>query len=326
MKRRDVIKGVGATLAAPALISEAAAQGASKFPNKPVTIIMGWPPGSGPDVWHRSLADVMTRILGQPVVVENRAGGGGTIGPAHMAANAKPDGYTIAHIPITVLRFPVMRKVSWDPLKDFSWIVHMSGFQFITGVRADSPLKTKQELIAFAKANPGKLTYASPGSGTSLHIGMELIAKHTGVQFTHVPFKGSIESVAALEGGHVMAMAGGSEAYPMVKAGNIRALAAWTDKRLASLPDVPTLREVGLPFVFDSPYGMAGPKGMDPAIVKILHDAIKKAMEDPKTIEVRNRFNMQDRYMDTTTYARFNAELYEKEKAYLTSIGLARKD
>lgn len=322
--RRKVMRLGAASVAASALPLPAIAQ--SKFPSKPITLLMGWPPGSGPDVWHRSLADAMTRILGQPVVVENKAGASGTLAPAHMAANAKPDGYTISHIPITVIRLPIMKKVTWDPLKDFSWIVHMSGFQFVTAVRADSPFKTMKELTDWAKANPGKLTYGSPGSGTSLHIGMELIAKHVGAQFTHVPFKGSIESVAAVEGGHVMAMAGGSEAYPMIQAGNLRALAAWTDKRLESLPNVPTLTEVGLPFVFDSPYGMAGPKGMEPEIVKILHDAIKKAMEDPKTIDVRKKFNMQDRYMDTATYAKFQTDLVEKETKYLKEIGLANKE
>lgn len=326
LRRRELLK-LGSAAAASAVVpSSVQAQGTESFPSKPITLLMGWPPGSGPDVWHRSLAEVMTRILGHPVVVENKTGAGGTIAPATMAATAKPDGYTISHMPITVLRLPVMQKVAFDPMEDFTWIVHMSGFQFATVVRADSPLKTKQDLIDFAKANPGKLTYGSPGTGTSLHIGMELMAKHAGVQFTHVPFKGTIESVTALEGGHVMCVAGGSEAYPLIEAGKMRALAVWTEKRLDKLPTVPTLKEVGLPFVFDSPYGMAGPKGMDPTIVKKLHDAIKLAMEDPKTVEVRNKFNMVERYMDTATYAKFQAELFEKEKKYLTDVGLAKKD
>ncbi len=324
LHRRRVLKLGAASALAAALPLPAIGQ--EKFPSKPITLVMGWPPGSGPDVWHRSLAEAMTRILGQPVIVDNKAGASGTLGAASMAANSKPDGYTIAHMPITMLRLPIMKKVSWDPLADFSWIIHMSGFQFVTAVRSDSPIKTMQDLLDKARADGGALSYGSPGSGTSLHIGMELIAKHAGVKFTHVPFKGSVESITALQGGHIQSFAGGSEAYPLIEAGEIRALAFWGDKRLEKMPNVPTLREVGLPFVFDSPYGMAGPKGMDPAIVKILHDAIKQAMQDPKTIDVRNKFNMQDRYMDTATYAKFNSELFEKEKKYLVDIGLAKKD
>ena len=326
MRRRAVLKlGVGAAAFA-ALPEAVSAESAGEFPSRPITLVMPWPPGTGPDVWHRALVDVMSKHLGQPVVIDNKPGAAGTLGPATMVATAKPDGYTISHIPVTVLRLPSMQKVTWDPLKDFSWIIHMSGFQFTTSVRADSPLKTMQDLIDYAKANPGKVTYGTPGTGSSLHIGMEMIARHAGVQWTQVPFKGTIETVTALEGGHVMVLAGGSEAYPMIEAGKIRALAVWTEKRLERLPDVPTLTETGFPFVFDSPYGIAGPKGMDPAIVKRLHDAIKAALEDPKAIEVRNKFNMLDRYMDSSAYATFNAKLYEKEKKQLIEIGLAKKE
>lgn len=315
---------IGAVLLSAA--GPAPAQDAKTYPNRPITLIMPWPAGSGPDIWHRALAEVMGKELGQPVIVENKPGASGTLGPATMAATAKPDGYTIAHMAITMLRFPVMQKVAFDPMKDFTWIIHMSGFQFATFVRADSPFKSMKDLTDFARANPGKVTYGTAGAGTSLHIGMEMIAKHVGVKWTHVPFKGTVEALPALEGGHVMAVSGGSEAWPLVAAGRIRALSAWTQKRNPRIPDVPTLLELGMPFVFDSPYGMAGPKGMDPAIVKRLHDVIKKAMEDPKTIEVRNKFSMEDRYMDTATYAAFNRELFEKEKRALTDLGLARKE
>ena len=326
MHRRDILKLGGAAAAATALPGATLGQGAAGFPSKPITMIVPWPAGGGTDLWHRALAEAMSRNLGQPVVVDNKAGASGTLGPATMAATAKPDGYTISHMPITVLRFPVMQKVTFDPLKDFTWIIHMSGFQFSTVVRADSPFKTFKDMIAFAKANPGKVTYASPGAGTSLHIGMELIAKHAGITWTQVPFKGTQESIAALEGGHVMSLAGGSDWWPMYQAGRARPLVMWTEKRSERAPDVPTLKEEGFPYVFDSPFGMAGPKGMDPAIVKLLHDAIKVAMADPKAIEMRNKFDLQDRYMDTATYAAFNKELFEKEKGYLTDLGLAKKD
>ena len=322
MQRRHIIQWGAAALTAVSL-GTASAQ---SFPAKPVKLVIAFPAGGPTDISMRVLADNASKILGQPVIVENKPGASGTLGPATMAASAKPDGYTISHMAITVLRVPVMQKVAFDPMKDFTWIMHMSGFQFATFVRADSPFKTFKDLVDFARANPGKLTYGTPGAGTSLHIGMELIAKHSGVKLTQVPFKGTVEALPALEGGHVMAVAGGSEAWPLVQAGRIRALVAWTEKRNPRIPDVPTLKELGYPFVFDSPYGMAGPKGMDPAIVKRLHDAIKKAMADPKTIEVRNRFSMEDRYMDTATYAAFNKDLYEKERKSLIELSLARKD
>lgn len=324
MRRRTFLKTSTAAAATAALPMPAISQG--KFPSKPITMIVPWPAGGGTDVWHRALADAMSRDLGQPVVVDNKAGAGGTLGPATMAATAKPDGYTISHIPITVVRFPIMQKVSWDPLKDFSYIAHISGFQFSTVVRTDSPWKTFKDMIEDARANPGKINYATPGAGTSLHIGMELIAKHAGITWTQVPFKGTQESVAALEGGHVMSLAGGSDWWPMYDAGKVRPLVFWTEKRNKRLPDIPTLQDLGFPFVFDSPFGFAGPKGMDPGVVKILHDAIKKALTDPKAIEMRDRYDFQDRYMDTATYAAFVKDLAEKERGYLTSIGLARKE
>ena len=326
MRRRDVLKLGAALAAAHGLPKAVLAQGAGNYPDRPITLIMPWPAGSGTDLWHRSLAEVMSRDLGQPVVVDNKAGASGTLGPATIAGTAKPDGYTISHIPITILRLPLMQKVTWDPLKDFSWIIHISGFLFATVVRVDSPYKTFKDLIAYARANPGKVTYATPGAGTSLHIGMELIAKHAGIQWTQVPFKGTMESLAALEGSHVTCLAGGNDWWPMYASGQVRPLVMWTEKRNARAPDVPTLQEEGFPFVLDSPFGIGGPKGMDPAIVKRLHDAIKVAISDPKTIEVRKRYDMQDRYMDSADYAAYQAKLFEQERKYLSDIGLAKKE
>lgn len=323
---------LGAALVAavlPAQLAQAPAalaQSAADFPSKPITMIVPWPAGGGTDLWHRALAESMSRGLGQSVVVDNKAGASGTAGPSAMAANAKPDGYTISHMPITMIRLPIMRKVSWDPLKDFSWIAHISGFQFATVVPTDSPFKTLNDMIEYARTNPGKLTYASPGSGTSLHIGMELIAKKAGIQWTQVPFKGSQESVTALLGGHVMSMAGGSDWWPMYEAKQLRPVVLWTEKRSERVADIPTLQEVGFNYIFDSPFGLAGPKGMDPAVVKKLHDAIKVSLGDPKVIEVRKRFDLQDRYMDTAAYTAFIADLHTKETGYLTEIGLAKKE
>lgn len=324
MRRREIITGVAATIAAPALVSRAAAETAAQFPTKPITLIMPWGPGTGIDLWHRAMAEKAGQILGQPVVVENKAGASGTAGPAAMAANAKPDGYTISHIPITIFRLPFMRKVTWDPLTDFTYIIHNSGFLFGVAVRSDSPFKTFKDMVEFARANPGKVNYGSPGAGTSLHIGMELIAKQEGIQWTHVPFTKDLE--VALLGGHIMSYASGAGWWPHTDAGNMRILCIWTEARNPRLPDTPTLKELGYPFVFDSPFGLAGPKGMDPAIVKKLHDAFKEAQADPKAKSLQQRYDYVERYMDSAAYTKFVAAQVAEQKAQVEKLGLALKN
>src|SRR6478672_13345639 len=175
-----------AVAAAGMLISAAA--GAQDYPTKPITLIVPWPAGGSTDISMRAIADSASKFIGQPIAVDNKAGGGGTVGPATMAAAAKPDGYTIAQIPITVFRLPLMQDVSWNPDKDFTYIVHLTGYTFGVTTSAESPFKTWQDVVDFAKKNPGKVTYATPGAGTSLHIGMEQIAGMAGVKLTQVPF------------------------------------------------------------------------------------------------------------------------------------------
>ena len=185
----------------------ASAAHAQTFPNRPVNLIVPWPAGGTTDVVMRALATATEKHLGQSLVIENRGGASGTLGPAHMAANAKPDGYTVAQIPITVFRLPHMRKTTFDPAKDFTYIIGLTGYTFGVVVRKDAPWKTFQELLADAKANPTKINYGTPGAGTSLHITMEQIAKHQGLKWTHVPFKGNAEATTALLGGHIQVLA-----------------------------------------------------------------------------------------------------------------------
>ncbi|KAF0104590.1 MAG: hypothetical protein FD144_1119 [Rhodospirillaceae bacterium] len=326
MRRRSLLASSGALAAgflAPTVLQ---AQGAKDFPTKPITLIMPWPAGSGVDLWHRAMADAAGKLLGQPVVVDNRVGGSGTSGPAGMAAAAKPDGYTIAQIPVTLFRLPHMQKTPYDPMKDFTWILHTSGYTFGVVVRADSPFKTFKDVIEFARANPGKFTYATPGAGTSLHIGMEQIAQKAGVKFTHVPFKGGPEGWAALEGGHVMADVDATGWAPLVDAGKFRLLCIWTEKRNPRWPDVPTLNELGFGLILDSPFGLAGPKGMDPAVVKKLHDAFKAALDDPKVAELMAKYDYPKRYMSTADYAKFAKQQYDEQREVVDQLGLAKKN
>ena len=184
-----------------------AAAGAQEYPTKPITLIVPWPAGGSTDISMRAIAESASKLLGQPIAIDNKAGGGGTVGPATMAAAAKPDGYTIAQIPITVFRLPLMQEVSWNPDKDFTYIVHLTGYTFGVTTSAESPFKTWQDVIDYAKQNPGKVTYATPGAGTSLHIGMEQIAGMAGIKLTQVPFKGGAETNAAVLGQHTMLQA-----------------------------------------------------------------------------------------------------------------------
>jgi tripartite-type tricarboxylate transporter receptor subunit TctC len=326
MRRRSLLASSGAVAAGLLAPSVLQAQGAKDFPSKPITLIMPWPAGSGVDLWHRAMADAAGKLLGQPVVVDNRVGGSGTSGPAGMAAAAKPDGYTIAQMPVTLFRLPHMQKTPYDPLKDFTWILHTSGYTFGVVVRADSPFKTFKDVIEFAKANPGKFTYATPGAGTSLHIGMEQIAQTSGVKFTHVPFKGGPEGWAALEGGHVMADADATGWAPLVDAGKFRLLCIWTEKRNPRWPDAPTLNELGFGLILDSPFGLAGPKGMDPAVVKKLHDAFKAALDDPKVVELMAKYDYPKRYMNSADYAKFAKQQYDEQRVVVDQLGLAKKN
>jgi tripartite-type tricarboxylate transporter receptor subunit TctC len=299
---------------------------AQTYPDKPVTLIVPWPAGGATDIAMRAIAEGATKHLGQNIVIDNKPGASGTLGPAVMAANAKPDGYTIAQMPITVMRLPLMQKAAWDAVKDFTYIVHLTGYTFGITTKADGPFKTWADVVAYAKANPGKVTYATPGAGTSLHIGMEQIAARSGIQLTQVPFKGNAESNAAVLGGHTMLQADGSGWKALVDAGQLRLLAIWTDQRSKNFPDAPTLKELGYPFVFDSPFGIAGPKGMDPAVVQKLHDAFKKSIEDPAVVATLAKYEMVPRYIDTAAYRKFVEEIIVTEKAALEKIGLAKKE
>ena len=309
-----------------ALVAAAPGARAQTYPAKPVTMVVPWPAGGSTDIVMRAISEAAAKHLGQPIVIDNKPGASGTLGPAVVAATAKPDGYTLAQMPITVMRLPLMQKVSWDARKDFTYVVHLTGYTFGITAKADGPFKTWADVVAFAKANPGKVTYATPGTGTSLHIGMEQIAARAGIQLTHVPFKGGAETNAAVLGGHTSLQADSTGWKPLVEGGQLRLLAIWTAERSKVWPDTPTLKELGYPFVFDSPFGIAGPKGLDPEVVKKLHDAFKKALEEPSVIEMMAKYDMVPRYLDTEAYRQAVEEVISSEQAALEKIGLAKKD
>ncbi len=303
------------------MLTQSWAQG---YPERPLNFIVPWPAGGGTDIAMRALADVLGKQMNARIVIENKPGAAGTIGPSSML-NARPDGYTIAQMPITVLRYPHMQKVNWDPFKDFTWIIGITGYSFGVVVRADAPWKTWKEFIAYAKANPDKVTYGTPGHGSSLHMTMEEIAVKEGIKWTQVPFKGNADATASLMGGHIVASADSFGWAEHIQSGRFRLLVSWGAERTKRWPDVPTLKELGYGIVSNSPYGIAGPKGMDPKHVKILHDAIKKAIEDPGYQKVLDRLDQENFYLSTEEYTRRIKTWYDEEKVNVERVGLTQK-
>jgi tripartite-type tricarboxylate transporter receptor subunit TctC len=271
----------------------------------------------------RKFAEIAQKYLGQPVVVDNKPGGGGMIGPSNMAKLAKPDGYTVAQLPITAYRLPHQRKVDWDPLADFSYIIGISGYTFGVVVKSDSPFRTFQDLIDYARANPGKLSYGSTGQGTSPHLLMEEVAQKAGVQFLHVPFKGNADSTQALMGGHVMAQSDATGWGRHVDAGTFRLLVTFGEKRTKW--NAPTAKEIGIDIVSYSPYGLVGPKGMDPQLVKRLHDAFKRTLDDPEHTKVLQQLDQVYWYKSSAEYAQWAADTFRAERATIERVGLLAK-
>ena len=299
---------------------------AQDFPNRSITLICPWPPGGSTDQHLRIVAQLASKYLGQTVIVENKPGAGGTLGAIALASTAKPDGYTIAQLPLGVFRFPHMQKVQYDPKKDFTYLIGLSGYTFGLVVRPDSPWKTLEEFVAAGKAKPGMISFGSTGNGTSPHLLMEDLQLKTGAKYQHVPFKGNAEGMNAFLGGHIDAMSDASGWGTHVDAGKARLLATFTEQRTKRWPTAPTAKEQGLDIVYPSPYGLAGPKGMDPKVVQILHDAFKKAIEDPEHLKTLEKLDQILWYKSSADYTKYAMDTYESERSTLDRLGLMRKD
>lgn len=317
-----------AAAAAAALLAPgqaALAQSAANYPSKPITLIVPWPAGGSTDRHLRGLSELAQKHLGQQIVIENKPGAGGTLGPGGMALTAKPDGYTIAQYPMGMVRIPHMQKVPWHPINDFSFIIGVSGYTFGMTVKSDSPFKSFNDYIEAARKQPGKIDYGSTGIGTSPHLLMEEVASNAKVQLVHVPYKGNADLQQALLGGHVMAQSDATGWDKFVDAGQMRLLATFGEKRTKRWPDVPTAKELGYNVVSTSPYGLVGPKGMDPAIVKKLHDAFKAAMEDPKHVALLEQLNQEPWYRSGEEYRQWAVDTFARDKALIERLGLAAK-
>ena len=324
MQRRHLLQSA-AVLALPTLASAQTPLTSSgqAFPNKPIKLVIAFPAGGPTDITMRSLADNASKILGQAVIVENKPGAGGTL-PAQQLQSSAADGYTVAQIPLGVFRLPYTTKMSWDPIKDLSYVLNVTGYAFGLVVPSDSPLKTWTHFVGWAKANPGKLSYGSTGTMTSPHLTMELIAQKLGIELLHVPYKGSADLMQSILGGNIMAAADSTGFAPQVEAGKLRVLNTWGAERLAKFPDAPTLKELGLDLVQNSPFGIAAPRDTPPAVVKRLHDAFKQAMEMQSYKTALAKYDMQPMYMSSASYLKFAQDTFKREKALVEKLGLLK--
>jgi tripartite-type tricarboxylate transporter receptor subunit TctC len=261
----------------------------AKFPSRPITLVVPTAPGGSTDFTARLIADPLSRALGQPVVVDNRAGASGNIGNA-LVARAKPDGYTllVSYSGYQVGNPHLFKKSGWDPIKDFAPVAMLTRAPQVVAASLNVPANTLGELVAYAKANPGKVNYASSGNGSIQHIAGELFKQLTGTFITHIPYRGSGPAVTDLLGGQVeLHITTPASVVSHIKAGKLKALAVTSATRLSALPQVPTATEAGLKgFNLDSWFALYAPAGTPPEIVQQLNTEIAKVLAQP---EVRKK-------------------------------------
>jgi len=313
------------TILVSALAAPSIARAQSDYPNRTIRLVVPWPPGASADAFLRVMAEQTGKRLGQQMVPDNKAGANGSLSGVALK-DAKPDGYTLGQIHTGTFRAALMTdKPAYDPLTDFTYIIQLSGSVHGIVVRADSPWKTLEELIAAAKANPTKLNYGTFGPASVQNLTMVDLQQRLGIELTHVPYRGGSELYQGLLGSQIDVVADASGWIPLVQSGQFRLLVVWGSKRMALFPEVRTLKEAGIDLEVNSPYGVCGPKGMDPAVVKKIHDAMKEALYSPEVQAVMDKFNMPVLYLDTAAYDKAARAQDKIERDNLKRVGMLGK-
>ncbi len=309
--------GAAAALASGAALAQA-------YPSKPIRLIVPFPPGGPSDLFGRALAQGMSANLHQPVVVENKGGVGGVLG-VDFVAKAAPDGYTLAlNNASSVAISPYsLATIPYDPNKDLALITTVVRVPEVLVVNSAVPANTLAELVAYAKANPGKINFGSAGSGGITHLAGELLKVEAGIDLVHVPYKGAAPAVADLLGGQVqMGILDVPVVLPHIKSGKLKALAVTSAKRAPSLPDVPTMAELNYPKVMsDNWYGLTAPAATPPAILKRIHAAAIAALNSPELIEQFAKVSGIAAPSTPEAYAAFLAAEQGKWGAIVKAIG-----
>ncbi|MGE8321106.1 MAG: Bug family tripartite tricarboxylate transporter substrate binding protein [Comamonas sp.] len=324
MLRRHFVS-YGALALTVAFSAGAQAQSApADYPSKPIRLVVPFPPGGGTDILSRIVASKLTEQNHWTVVADNRAGAGGTIGISE-AAKAQPTGYDIVmgQKDNVVLGYYLYKNLPWNPAKDLTPIAHVAYSPVIIATSENSKYKTLADVIAAAKADPGKITYGSPGNGTSIHIAGVLFEKAAGIKLTHVPYKGSNPAlVDALSGNVDLLVSSVPSAIGQIKAGKLRPLAVTSAKRSSSLPEVPTVAESGYKgFDVSTWYGLFGPKGTPAPIIAKLNGEVNKLLQMKEVQESIQAQGAEPQAMSVADFDKFFQADFKNSKAIVESSG-----
>ena len=306
------------------LIADPAA-GQSNYPNKPIKLITGREPGGNTDIGYRLLAETASKILGQPVVVENKIGGNSYLAFTTVM-NAKPDGYTIGDYSTMTYDLSTMYEKNPRKVDDATTIGCFYSVVHAVAVKADAPWKTFKDIVEYARKNPGQFTYAVPMAGAPPHFAMILVARKEKIDWKVVPYKGLASAVPALLGGHIMSIAGLAGTHlEQVKAGNMKLLAVTGAARLPGFPDVPTLRDLKYDIDASFDIGLVAPKGLPPQILAKLEDAFTKAAEDQKFQKFLKENNLPSTVMSSKEYTQYLKKSWDVRVPLIRELGLAYK-
>lgn len=319
--RRRALCLSAAVACTPIGLSPTWARASTSWPNKPVTMLVPFTAGGPTDTQMRAIANAAGKLCGQPWLVVNQPGVSGTLAPTTMANGAAPDGHTLSLITPALFRLPHLQKVSYDAMTDFSYIAGLTSYVYGLSVANDARWKTLEDLVAYARQNPGRLNVAAVGRGTLGHITASQLERKAGVSINYVPFKGGSEAVTALLGGHVDAMLEAGWGA-MAQAGRLRVLAVAEEQRLPRWPDVPTLRERGLDIVVQSIIGVAGPKGMAPEVLQRIAATLREATQDAAYVRALETESMPNRFLATAAYQQYTAAQFEADRRNVRELGI----
>lgn len=324
--RSIIALGIAVAAGCASLLAAAGANAQPAWPSKPVRMILPFPPGGGTDILGRAMAHRLGEAIGQPVLADNRPGAGGNLG-AEIASRSAPDGYTFVLVaPGFVISPSLYRKLGFDPFRDFDPVALVAVIPNLLVVRSSFPAKTVKDLVAWAKANPGKINFVSGGVGTSNHLATELLAFRTGTSMVHVPYKGAATAMLDLVGGNVDLMTiGTGAALAQVRAGKLRALATLTTERVPNAPEIPTIAEAGFPGLeVETWYAVFAPRGTPQPILQRMNTELARTMFEPDVRDRLASIGADPMKSSPAELAKFIREDFKRWAEVIKAAGLAQ--